>query len=167
MDKVSEKVKADFEPLLEKCKELEISSEEKLPSLNDQTNEKSVKLLRELLNEFREEYDRFIEKIMPIAGELAGSSKIGEKSVEKIKKIDELLEEIELALKELQEVLSNRPNDKKFNETKKNRIKDIKGDYIVLINKKAKKAQKFFSQEIYTLMEDLKTETERLESYYS
>lgn len=166
MDKVDEKVKAEFKPLLNKCRELELSSEEKLPSLNHEINEKSINLYLGLLNELKEEYARFLEKISPIAGEIAGASEKGANVFKQLRSTKKLLEDLELGLKELNEVMDSHLKDVGKNNPEKQKIEIIKRDYIELINKKADTAQNFFSQKIYTLMDRLKEETERLESYY-
>lgn len=166
MDKVEDKVETEFTPILENCEELELLSEEKLPHVSKETTEKSVNLFLELLNELRETYERFLEEVRPIAGEIAGSSEVGKECLKKLKKGEDLLEELKIGLEELKELLSDDLNEEEVNPEKR-KLEAIEGDYINLINKKSKNAQKFFSQEMYSLIEKLKKEAERLESYYT
>lgn len=166
MDDIEAKVKAEFEPLLEDCEEIELLSEEKLPSLSNDVDGKSLKVFLQFLNELKERYERFLEKIRPIAGEMAGSSEIGKKSLEKFKETEELLNDIELGLKELQEVITNKFNNQEEASVKKN-IENIKEEYITIVNKKSEKVQEFFSQNIYSLMEKIRENAKKLESYYS
>lgn len=166
MDEVESKVNAEFKPLLEACEKIEVLSEEKLPILSEDINEKSINVFLGFLNELKERYERFLEKIRPIAGEIAGSSEVGKKSLEKFKETEELLNDIELGLEELKEVLKDEFNDQGESSVKGN-INNIKKDYITIINERSEKVQEFFSQEIYSLMEKLKEKAESLESYYS
>lgn len=166
MDKIEAKVKAEFQPLEEACEEIEVLSEEKLPSLSGDINERSIDVFLGFLNELKERYEIFLEKIRPIAGEIAGSSEVGKKSLEKFKDTEELLNDIELGLKELKKILKDDFNDPERGSAKEN-INNIREEYITIVNEKSKKVQEFFSQEIYSLMEKLKENAEKLESYYS
>lgn len=167
MNKVEEKIAAEFNPIMDMCKEMELLSEEKLPSLDNKTDETSIKLFLEFLRELEGEYERFLEEVRPIAGELAGSSKIGEKSLKRFSDTKELLEDLKLGLEELKDLLPSSTNYNNEENSGDKSIQELKEEYIKLINKKSKQARKFFSQEIYDLMEKLKNQAEQLEIYYS
>jgi len=156
------RINNEFKPLFEQAKNLESMAESELYDLDDEISKPVLEVFNDTLESLHEKFVNFLNQLLSIAGEVKGFSKLGRWSFDKLDHIDDLFRDLRSRIEELTGLLKEN-----ISSVDNSGVNVLLKEMIYTTNNQISEIRKFFGEELFNILNNIKEELIKMESYYN